>query len=140
MDIPLYQVDAFTNRVMFGNPAAVCPLEAWLPDELMQALALENNLPETAFLVESDGGLELRWFTPSMEAELCGHATLAAAHVVLEHLKPDWDEVTFHSQKGPLMVGRAPGGELALSFPVIEYSRVDPPEDLMAALSIPPDE
>ena len=86
MQVPIYQVDAFATRVFTGNPAAVCPLETWLPDELMQSIALENNLSETAFLVREGARFGLRWFTPTTEVDLCGHATLASAHVVLEEL------------------------------------------------------
>ena len=103
MKLPLYQVDAFTDHVFGGNPAAVCPLEKWLPDETLQSIANENNLSETAFIVRRDGGDEggddydLRWFTPKMEVDLCGHATLASGWVVLERLQPGRDEVVFHS-------------------------------------------
>lgn len=138
MDIPLYQVDAFTDRVFFGNPAAVCPLPGWLSDGAMQAIGLENRLPETAFIVDRGDGYDLRWFTPSMEAELCGHATLAAAHVVFHHLHPEWDEVTFHSGKGPLVVTRRPDDKLALSFPAMPSDPIDPPPDLIAGLSAAP--
>jgi len=81
MKTPMYQVDAFTDRVFHGNPAAVCPLEQWLPDATMQAIAAENNLSETAFFVPSGSDFHLRWFTPATEIDLCGHATLAAAHL-----------------------------------------------------------
>ena len=82
MRIPLYQVDAFTSRLFGGNPAAVCPLAEWLPDATMQAIAAENNLAETAFFVAQGTGYLLRWFTPAVEVELCGHATLASGYVV----------------------------------------------------------
>lgn len=141
MKIPIYQVDAFTDRVFYGNPAAVCPLEGWPRDALMQAIALENNLPETAFLVERGDGYALRWFTPSTETELCGHATLAAAHVVFQHLRPEWWEVVFHSQSGPLRVTRGPGGLLWLSLPALAVTEVPEgkvPAALRDGLSIPP--
>ena len=86
MELPIYQVDAFADRVFGGNPAAVMPLHRWLDDATLQAIAMENNLSETAFLVACEGGYELRWFTPSVEVNLCGHATLAAAHALFEHL------------------------------------------------------
>ncbi len=87
-EIPIYQVDAFASQVFAGNPAAVCPLDAWLSDEVLQAIALENNLSETAFLVKHGDGAEydLRWFTPAIEVDLCGHATLGSAYVVANHL------------------------------------------------------
>lgn len=86
MKIRIWQVDAFTDQVFTGNPAAVCPLEAWLDDEMLQVVAAENNLSETAYFVPSGAGFSLRWFTPLKEIDLCGHATLATAHVIFEHL------------------------------------------------------
>ena len=85
MNIPIYQVDAFHHELFKGNPAAVCPLNEWLPGEMMQAIAFENNLSETAFFVEVESGYEIRWFTPLSEVDLCGHATLASAHVLYNH-------------------------------------------------------
>ncbi|WP_400191436.1 PhzF family phenazine biosynthesis protein [Hymenobacter sp. B81] len=120
MTLPIYQVDAFTDKVFAGNPAAVCPLSEWLPAELMQAIAAENNLAETAFFVPRAGTAaeyELRWFTPAVEVELCGHATLATAHVLLRHLGATADTLTFHTQSGPLRVSRQPDGRLTLDFP-----------------------
>ncbi|HYG70075.1 MAG TPA: PhzF family phenazine biosynthesis isomerase, partial [Anaeromyxobacteraceae bacterium] len=93
MRIPIHQVDAFSDRPFGGNPAAVCPLERWLPDDVLQAIAAENNLSETAFLVGSGERYELRWFTPEVEVDLCGHATLAAAFVVFTHLRQSLTEV-----------------------------------------------
>lgn len=86
MRVPLYQIDAFADRPFTGNPAAICPLDDWLPDELMQAIAAENNLSETAFFVAEDDTWRLRWFTPAAEVDLCGHATLAAGHVIFRFL------------------------------------------------------
>jgi len=118
MILPLYQVDAFTNRIFAGNPAAVCPLTAWLPAETMQAIAAENNLAETAFFVPRGGHeYELRWFTPAVEVALCGHATLASAHVLLHHLNFKGEEIVFHSKSGPLRVRQQPDGRLTLDFP-----------------------
>jgi PhzF family phenazine biosynthesis protein len=118
MRIPLYQVDAFvTGEPFSGNPAAVCPLEAWLPDHLMQAIAAENNLSETAFFVPENGDYRLRWFTPTTEVELCGHATLASAFVIFRSLAPQLRTVRFRTEKaGTLAVGRD-GEMLALDFP-----------------------
>ncbi len=115
-EIPIYQVDAFTGRVFGGNPAAVCPLQDWLPDEVMQAIALENNLSETAFLVPRGADYDLRWFTPAIEVDLCGHATLASAYVIANHLKPGTRKMQFHSRSGPLQVSRD-GDLLTLDFP-----------------------
>ena len=118
MTLPLYQVDAFSDRPFAGNPAAVCPLSQWLPAETMQAIAAENNLAETAFFVPRAGHeFELRWFTPTVEVELCGHATLASAHVLYQHLGFDGAEIVFHSQSGPLRVSRDEAGRLTLDFP-----------------------
>ena len=86
MKISIFQVDAFSHQLFKGNPAAVCPLTEWLPDELMQNIAQENNLAETAFIVPTHADYEIRWFTPSVEVDLCGHATLASAHVVFHEL------------------------------------------------------
>jgi PhzF family phenazine biosynthesis protein len=117
MRIPLYQVDAFTSRLFGGNPAAVCPLSEWLPDATMQAIAAENNLAETAFFVPQGDRYLLRWFTPTVEVELCGHATLASGYVVTHILTPDRRSVSFDTLKaGPLEVTRD-GELLALDFP-----------------------
>ena len=86
MKLDIYQVDAFSKQVFGGNPAAICPLDAWISDDLMQAIAMENQLSETAFFVKEAEGFHLRWFTPAFEIDLCGHATLASAHVLYEHL------------------------------------------------------
>jgi PhzF family phenazine biosynthesis protein len=106
MRVPIYQVDAFTCHVFAGNPAAVCPLEAWLDDATMQAIALENNLSETAFFVPAERPIRIRWFTPLREVDLCGHATLASASVYLDTLAPGEAQVTFESMSGPLTVYR----------------------------------
>ena len=116
-EIALYQVDAFATSVFSGNPAAVCPLEAWLPDELMQSIAMENNLAETAYFVGDDGDYELRWFTPEAEMDLCGHATLASAYVISTYLDPGRDAMRFGSRSGPLAVTRS-GDLYTLDFPI----------------------
>jgi len=117
MRIPLYQVDAFTSRLFAGNPAAVCPLTEWLPEATMQAIAAENNLAETAFFVPRGDGYLLRWFTPTVEVELCGHATLASGYVVTHILAPERRSVTFDTLKaGSLEVTRE-GDRLAMDFP-----------------------
>src|SRR5579864_2687277 len=117
MQIPLYQVDAFTSQVFRGNPAAVCPLEHWLPDETLQAIASENNLAETAFYVPNGRGYGLRWFTPGVEVDLCGHATLATAYVILESRREAAGPcVIFESKSGGLAVEQS-GDLYALDFP-----------------------
>ncbi len=118
MRLELFQVDAFADRLFEGNPAAVMPLAAWLPDALLQAIALENNLSETAFFVPEGEGYRLRWFTPEAEVDLCGHATLASAHVLFEHLDYSGDEIRFQSNSGELRVLRSAEG-LTLDFPAI---------------------
>ncbi|HEX6737274.1 MAG TPA: PhzF family phenazine biosynthesis protein [Vicinamibacteria bacterium] len=115
--IPLYQVDAFTDAVFKGNPAAVCPLEKWLPDGVMQSIATENNLSETAFFVGGRGRYHLRWFMPTEEVDLCGHATLATAYVVYRFLDPAAGPLTFDSRSGPLTVARQADDYLELDFP-----------------------
>jgi len=121
MRLPYSQLDAFTDRPFSGNPAAVMPLDAWLPDSLLQAIAAEHNLSETAFVVPEPGGAaehyHLRWFTPAVEVSLCGHATLAAAWVLLHETHPDWPEVHFRSESGRLTVRRIDDGRLELDFP-----------------------
>jgi PhzF family phenazine biosynthesis protein len=138
MRVPLYQIDAFAEGPFSGNPAAVCPLEAWLPDVVMQQVAAENNLSETAFFVPEGDGYRLRWFTPTTEVDLCGHATLASAFVVFRWLKPDCSEVTFATQQaGPLTVSRD-GELLALDFPARPPAPCPMPPGLDRALGRPP--
>jgi PhzF family phenazine biosynthesis protein len=114
--IPMYQVDAFAGQVFSGNPAAICPLETWLSDAQMQAIAAENNLSETAFFVHNGAGYKLRWFTPLVEVELCGHATLASASVILNDLTPGERSVSFDTKSGVLTVTRE-GDLYSLDFP-----------------------
>jgi PhzF family phenazine biosynthesis protein len=139
MKIRLYQVDAFTSRLFGGNPAAVCPLDVWLEDQTMQAIAAENNLSETAFFVGARGSYDLRWFTPAVEVNLCGHATLASAFVVFRHLEPALETVSFRSKSGELRVTRS-GDLLTLDFPSWTPSRCEAPEALVRALGRPPRE
>ncbi|OGX85069.1 isomerase [Hymenobacter glacialis] len=116
--IPYFHVDAFAQRPFAGNPAGVCPLPAWLPAAQMQQIAAENNLAETAFIVPRTGAeYDIRWFTPAVEIDLCGHATLASAHVLFTHLDFAGEQVVFHSQSGPLHVSREADGRLTLDFP-----------------------
>lgn len=116
MSIPIYQVDAFTDRVFGGNPAAVCPLESWLPDAVMQSIAAENNLSETAFFVPRGDDYDLRWFTPAVEVDLCGHATLGSAWVIFNRLAAERSVVRFHTRSGVLTV-RRDGDVLAMDLP-----------------------
>ena len=137
MGIPIFQVDAFTGRLFSGNPAAVCPLESWPDDGLMQAIAAENNLSETAFFVRETDGYRLRWFTPLIEVDLCGHATLAAAFVILNHLEPGRDDVVFSTRSGELRVS-AQGGLLRMDFPALPPVPCDGPADLLTGLGTAP--
>lgn len=137
MRTPIFQVDAFTARRFAGNPAAVMPLERFLADSTLQCIAAENNLAETAFLVAQDGGYRLRWFTPTVEVPLCGHATLASAAVVMERLEPGRDEVLFHSASGPLRVRRIAGGYVMV-FPVRRSQAAPAPPGLAEALGLRP--
>ncbi len=139
MKIPLYQVDAFTDRLFAGNPAAVCPLEQWLDDRTMQAIAAENNLAETAFFVPRGECYGLRWFTPTLEVDLCGHATLASAFVVFEYLDTSAAVVRFSTRSGELVVRRRED-LLTMDFPARppKPCASDPP--LAAALGKPPAE
>lgn len=130
MRLPLFQVDAFTSRLFAGNPAAVCPLLEWLPDPLLQSIAAENNLAETAYFVKENDGYRLRWFTPAIEVDLCGHATLAAAFVLFECLGLSGDQVVFSSRSGALSVQHT-AGVYTLDFP----SRPATPKDCDPALS-----
>jgi PhzF family phenazine biosynthesis protein len=137
MQIPLYHVDAFTDQVFHGNPAAVCPLEGWLPDDLMQKIALENALAETAFFTPIEDGFEIRWFTPEIEMDLCGHATLASAHVIARHLGYPLPVIQFHSQSGALAV-RLEGDLLTLDFPSRKPQPCRLPQVILDAFPDPP--
>ena len=139
MRIPLYQIDAFTGRVFAGNPAAVCPLEEWLDAATMQAIAAENNLSETAFFVRGGEGYGLRWFTPTLEVDLCGHATLASAFVVFEFLDRAAEAVRFETRSGELVVRRKEG-LLAMDFPARPPEPCAPDAALAAALDKAPRE
>ncbi|WP_420440347.1 PhzF family phenazine biosynthesis protein [Candidatus Palauibacter sp.] len=140
MKIPLYQLDAFSDRPFEGNPAAVCPLETWLDDDVMQQIAAENNLSETAFFVRAgeEGGFGLRWFTPVSEVDLCGHATLASAWVILQRLAPDRESVRFATRSGELIVERGEGDFLVMDFPARPAMSRDAPRALVEGLGAEP--
>ena len=137
MRLRIFQIDAFTDEVFGGNPAAVCPLESWLDDATMQAIANENNLSETAFFVPENGAYALRWFTPLAEVDLCGHATLASAYVVFRHVQPDADSVAFETRSGRLEVTRSDEG-LIMDFPALAAHPVEPPAGLSEGLGAAP--
>jgi PhzF family phenazine biosynthesis protein len=137
MRTPIFQLDAFTTRRFAGNPAAVMLLKTYPPDEILRALAAENNLSETAFLVPEGTDYHLRWFTPKVEVPLCGHATLASAAVVMERLQPGRTEVVFHSKSGPLTVRRN-GAAYIMNFPARPAELIPTPRELTEALGIAP--
>ena len=139
--VKLFQVDAFTNHVFGGNPAAVCLLTHWLPSEVLQKIAAENFLPETAFFVpgKEGGHFDIKWFTPDIEMDLCGHATLAAAHVIFNHLNFSASTIFFNSNSGVLIVTRN-GSLLTLDFPSRAPSRVDLPESIAQGFNVHPAE
>ncbi len=125
MRLQIFQVDAFTSKPFGGNPAAVVPLEAWLPDETMLSIAAENNLAETAFFVPGEGRYAIRWFTPKVEVNLCGHATLAAAHVIFNEMKLESESVEFYSERSGLLGVAKDGDRLVLDFPSYPVNEID---------------
>ncbi len=139
MKIKIFQVDAFTNHLFGGNPAAVCPLEKWLLDSVLQNIAMENNLSETAFFIFENNSYSIRWFTPVAEVNLCGHATLASSHVIFTHLNYKSERIDFQSKSGILSVRRQEE-KLVLNFPADKPVKIDTPERLSEALSAAPAE
>jgi PhzF family phenazine biosynthesis protein len=136
MKLEIYQVDAFTDKLFGGNPAAVIPLSQWLDDVLMQNIAAENNLAETVFFVPKDDGFHIRWFTPELEIDLCGHATLASAFILYQYLGYSKPKLVFYSKSGELVVIRD-GGKYQLNFPSRMPERVsDYPEELLTGLGV----
>lgn len=134
----IYQIDAFTDILFSGNPAAVCPLDQWLSDELLQKIAMENNLAETAFYVKQDNGYQLRWFTPTVEVDLCGHATLAAAYVLFNFENHLSNEIQFYSIKsGKLSVSKQ-GDYLTLNFPTDVLEPVPVKDELTRGFDLQP--
>jgi PhzF family phenazine biosynthesis protein len=137
--LTLYQVDAFAAKPFEGNPAAICPLNSWLSDRLMQQIAMENNLSETAFFVPVDSGFHIRWFTPVREVDLCGHATLASAHVLFNHLGYAYEQISFESRSGNLTVRRRQE-MLELDFPAQPPAACQTPDAISRAFSLSPHE
>ncbi len=137
MQLQIFQVDAFTDRIFGGNPAAVCPLKNWLPDDVMQQIAMENSVAETAFFISANDGFEIRWFTPEIEMDLCGHATLAAAHVIARHLNPKLSSLNFHSKSGILSV-TVEDELLSLDFPSRRPEPSDVPQIVLDAIQVEP--
>jgi len=137
MELSLYQIDAFASRPFEGNPAAVCPLDKWLPEEIMQSIAQENNLSETAFFIPTGNGFHIRWFTPKNEVDLCGHATLASAYALFHILGYKNDKVEFNSRSGRLTVTKN-NDRLVLDFPAQPPVHCDTPEEIVKAFEVTP--
>lgn len=137
MKLTIYQVDAFTEKVFGGNPAAIIPLQNWLEEELMQKIAMENNLSETAFFVKEDEGYRVRWFTPEYEIDLCGHATLASAYVIKNFIDPPIQEILFTTQKAGDLKVYSKEGALTLDFPSRMPVATEAPKGLLESLGNP---
>ncbi len=141
MKYSIFQIDAFTDTPFKGNPAAVIPMPSFAPDAVLQAIAMENNLSETAYLVDKGAFYELRWFTPEEEIDLCGHATMAAAHVVFTFLRPGNDHIRFATrQSGDLFVSRKPDGLLEMDFPVWPSKEIPLPSEICYAMNNGPEQ
>ena len=140
MKLPIYQIDAFNSEVFRGNPAAVCPLRDWLPDNILQSIAAENNLSETAFYIPSKQEMEfeIRWFTPVSEVDLCGHATLATAYVIFNEFKYSRDTIVFNSHSGKLSASKNDCGAITLYFPTYAVKPCDITEPHIEALGAEP--
>lgn len=136
MVLNIYQVDAFASKVFEGNPAAVIPLENWLDDDLMQKIALENNLSETAFFVKTDTGFHIRWFTPEFEIDLCGHATLASAYIIKNFIDPSIAEINFSTEKAGILKASAGNGMYTLDFPSRMPEECEVPDNLLKSLGV----
>lgn len=136
MTLTIYQVDAFANELFSGNPAAVIPLESWLEADLMQQIAMENNLAETAFFVKEDNAYALRWFTPEYEIDLCGHATLASAYIIKTFLEPHIPEIHFSTQKAGILKTTVQDGVYTLDFPARMPVATETPKGLLESLGV----
>lgn len=137
MEIPLYQIDTFTNEVFKGNPAAICPLDSWISEDVMLKIASENNLSETGFFVKESNGYHIRWFTPTVEVDLCGHATLAAAYVLYNHLNCSAESIDFQSRSGRLNV-RKSNAYFVMNFPVDKIAKIALTDELTAPFNFKP--
>jgi len=137
VEVKIFQIDAFAETVFEGNPAAVCPLDKWLPDDVLQRIAQENNLSETAFFIKEGNSYHIRWFTPVFEVDLCGHATIATAFVIFEILKNEIQKITFNSRSGELIVTKK-GEYIELNFPVAEIIQCETPPQISQAFGKEP--
>jgi PhzF family phenazine biosynthesis protein len=139
MKIKIYQVDAFAQKLFSGNPAAYCPLDSWPDDSVLQAIAEENNLSETAFTVPTEDGHQIRWFTPNAEVDLCGHATLAAAFIIFQQLEKPKTQITFQSNSGELKVEKNEA-KLTLDFPALAYEPTQESDSILKKIGISAEE
>lgn len=137
MKLPLYQVDAFAKNAFEGNPAAICPLDTWLPDETLLSIAEENNLSETAYFIKTENGFHIRWFTPTTEVDLCGHATLAAAFVIFNELGYNKNTISFESKSGTLNV-KKDNDLLVMDFPTQTPTVCKLPLEIKQAFDVEP--
>ena len=135
--LKLYQIDAFARSIFEGNPACVCPLDNWIDNDIMQKIANENNLSETAFFVKEDDRYHIRWFTPTKEVDMCGHATLATAFVLFDILNYQKDEIIFNSKSGILKISKD-DKKIKMNFPVQEIKKCNTPDNLLNAFEIKP--
>lgn len=140
MKIQIYQVDAFTDKIFDGIPAAVCPLDKWIDEKLMQKIAFENNLSETAFFVPKENAFELRWFSPKIEKNLAGHPTLAAAYVIFEHQDYKKDEIDFITMKSGVLKASKKDGYIWIDFPSYNLEIITPPKSLLIGMGVTPKE
>jgi PhzF family phenazine biosynthesis protein len=140
MKLKIYQVDAFTDKVFSGNPAAICPLDNWLSDDLLQKIAMENNLSETGFYVKKGKEYQIRWFTPTLEVDLCGHATLASAYVLYNYQNYLQEEIQFSSPRSGILKVKKHGDLMTLNFPTDKYKKVELSAELIAGFDVKPDE
>jgi PhzF family phenazine biosynthesis protein len=138
MELKVYIANAFAENKFGGNPAAIVPLREWLSEDLMQQIAMQNNLAETAFIIPQGNDYHIRWFTPAVEVKLCGHATLASAHVFFNHLGYNKDRITFHSKSGPLHVQKRSDGKITLDFPADEPVETKNPDAIEHGLNVKP--
>ncbi len=140
MKIKMYQVDAFTQKLFGGNPAAICHLPYWLDDDILQNIAVENNLAETGYFVKNGDIYEIRWFMPHAEIDLCGHATLASAYVIFNYIDTGLDEITFSSKSGILKAIKEANGAITLDFPSRPPQQIEIPEEIFRSLKATPQE
>jgi len=138
MKLQIFQVDAFTDKPFGGNPAAVVPLEEWLADDVMQNIAAENNLSETAFFVKENGKYHIRWFTPKVEINLCGHATLASSYVIFNELRWETEKIEFYSDKSGELSVTKDGDKFVMDFPAYPVEKIDQIAELSLSLSVVP--